>query len=44
MCRHERAIRGVAMFTQKVNVPKPYKAYVFKMLNPTNSGQLGILG
>ncbi len=38
MCHHKRAIRGVVMFTQKVNVPNPYKAYVFIMLNPTNSG------
>ncbi len=44
MCRYKRAIRSVAMFTQKVNVLNPDKAYVFKMLNPTNSGQLGILG
>ena len=44
MCRHKRAIHGVALLTRKVNIENPTKVHIFKMLNATNSGQLGILG
>ena len=43
-CRHERTIRGVAPFTQKMKLPDPDKALIFRTLNIANSGQLGILG
>jgi hypothetical protein len=44
MCRHKRAIRGVALLTQWVKTFNTDKAYVFKALSTVHSGQLRILG
>ncbi len=44
MCRHKRAIRGVALFTQLVNIPFTNNIHTFNALNIVYSDQLGILG
>ncbi len=44
MCRHKRAIRGVAPITQQVNVPFVENAHILSVLSITNNDQLGILG
>ncbi len=44
MCRHKRAIRGVAPFAQEMTVPNPDKALIFGTSKIANSGQLGMLG
>ncbi len=44
MYRHKRVIRGVAPFTQQVNILSAENAHILSVLSITNSDQLGILG
>ncbi len=44
MGRHRCAIRGVAMFTRRVNVRYTKNARYFKSLRLVHGGQLRILG
>ncbi len=44
MYRHKRAVRGVAPFTQLVNIPSTNNIHTFNALNIVYSDQLGILG
>jgi len=40
MCRHKRAVRGVAMFTRKMNLQTSNVIHDFMSLNIMDSGQL----
>ncbi len=44
MCRRKRAIRGVALFTQQVNIPSAENVHILSASSITISDQLGILG